>query len=70
MVDDTQRTVGSQANDPLDGDLELESRDAEQIQGGAMIFCSACNHRHLQAAPKCNRYCIHGGGGSSGGGIY
>lgn len=47
-------------SDALDGDLEVDAQDAEQVKGGTMSTCPACGHSHRQSDPKCVPTCPHG----------
>lgn len=54
------------ADDPLEGDLEVDAQEAEQVKGGARLVCPACHHSHFQGDPPCIRGCAHGAGGGTG----
>jgi hypothetical protein len=68
MLDDAEQPSRPIEDDVLDGDLELEAQDAEQVTGGTMVYCSACRHHHGQLDPKCTSFCMHGARGGAGAG--
>lgn len=58
-MDDTHRAL-PEVDEALEGDLELEAEEGEQVKGGYMSMCHACMHSHRQNDPKCNPRCPHG----------
>lgn len=63
MLDDAEQPSRPIEDDVLDGDLELEAQDAEQVTGGAKYVCPMCLHTHSQYDLPCKPGCAHGTGG-------
>jgi hypothetical protein len=61
MPDDADRSSGASADDALEGDLALDPEAAEQVTGGALLYCAPCMHHHSQRDPKCNAHCVQHG---------
>jgi hypothetical protein len=59
-MDDKHQAAHPELDEALDGDLELEPPEGEQVKGGYMSMCGYCGHSHRQTDPKCNPRCLHG----------
>ena len=67
MLDDREQPSAGIDEDILDGDLELDPQDAEQVTGGSRYACPVCHHVHAQTDAPCKPGCAHGSGGGGGG---